>query len=317
MDNTVKPIKDEYKVSKNAYLLEAMFEYFISLLSTGAYLAKLTTAIGVSDGMTAILSSIASLAGMFQIISIFIAHHTPVKRWVVPITFVMQVLISMLYIIPFLNLGRLAPTIFFLIILVSKAAINILSPAKSNWFLSLVDDRERGNFQAKLTIVSLAGSMVFTFAASFIIDKFEENNNIKGAFIILTITICFLAIFQLLCLLVSKEKPVESKEKESPFKDTKDILKNKAFLSLVIFNTLWSVANNITTPFLGTYQIKELGFSMTFITTIGIILSFLQIFVVYFFGRYSMRHSYSSIMRTSYIFAIIAFCFVAIKIQVI
>ena len=34
--------KDEYKTSRFLYILEATFEYFISLLVTGAYLAKLT-----------------------------------------------------------------------------------------------------------------------------------------------------------------------------------------------------------------------------------------------------------------------------------
>ena len=33
-------------------------------------------------------------------------------------------------------------------------------------------------------------------------------------------------------------------------------------------------------------------------------------FVVYFFGRYSMRHSYASIMRIAYVFALISFVFV-------
>ena len=57
-----------------------MFEYLISILISGAYLAKLTTTIGITDGMTAVLSSIASLAAMFQAVSIFLVHKTPEKR---------------------------------------------------------------------------------------------------------------------------------------------------------------------------------------------------------------------------------------------
>ena len=105
MDNISKiNEKDEYRFSRILYIMECMFEYFISILTSGAYLAKLTTTIGISDAMTAILASIASLAGMFQIVSIFLAHKTPVKRWVLPVTFVTQSLVSTLYIIPFLNI---------------------------------------------------------------------------------------------------------------------------------------------------------------------------------------------------------------------
>ncbi len=314
MDNVpIKP-NDEYKLSRIAYILECMFEYFISILTTGAYLAKLTTTIGISDGMTAILSSIASLAGMFQIVSIFLVKKTPVKRWVLPITFVTQALVSTLYMIPFFGFGALAPFVFFVIILISRAAVNVVSPAKSNWFLSLVDDRGRGNFQAKINIVSLAGGTVFTFLASLMIDKFEAKGNLSGAFTAITVIICILAVLQISCLIIAREKPEDKSEKaESPLKAVSSLCKNKLYVRILIFNVLWSLANNITAPFLSTYQIKELGFSMTFISTVGIIINLLQMFVVYFFGRFSMRHSYASILRVAYIFAFFAFFFVMIS----
>lgn len=304
---------EEYRLSRIAYILECMFEYFITILTSGAYLAKLTTTIGISDAMTAILSSIASLAGMFQIVSIFLAHKTPVKRWVLPITFITQSLVSTLYIIPFLGIGASAPIIFFAIILISKAAVNIVAPAKSNWFLSLVDDRNRGSFQAKINIVSLAGGTLFTFAASFLIDDFEAKGNLKGAFIALTAVICALAILQIACLVIAREKPISVERGESPIKSVKSLCKNKIYVRILIFNAIWALANNITTPFLSTYQLKELSFSMTFISTVGIILSFVQIFAVYFFGRYSVRHSYASIMRIAYVFALASFCFVTLS----
>ena len=313
MDTELLTAKDEYKASRVAYILECMFEYFISILTTGAYLAKLTTTIGISDSMTAILSSITSLAGVFQIVSIFLAHKTPVKRWVLPITFVTQALVSTLYLIPFLGFGTAAPVIFFVIILISRAAVNVVAPAKSNWFLSLVDGRSRGNFQAKINAVSLAGGMIFTFLASMTIDNFEAEGNLSGAFTTMTVVICILAFLQILCLVIAREKPIVHEKNESPLRAVKSLGRNKIYVRLIIINAVWALANNITTPFLSTYQIKELGFSMTFISTITIIVSFLQMFVVYFFGRYSMRHSYASIMRISYLFAIISFLFIALS----
>ena len=302
--------KDEYKVTRIAYIFECMFEYFISILISGAYLAKLTTTIGISDGMTAILSSVASLAAMFQVFSIFLAHKTPVKRWVLPVTFITQALVSTLYLIPFLGINAAAPILFFAISLINKAAVNIVAPAKSNWFLSLVDGRHIGNFQAKINIVSLAGGTVFTFLASFAIDKFEAAGNLSGAFTTITVVIFALAILQLACLIIAREKPIEAQKKDSPVKSVKSLCKNKIYMRILVFNAIWALANNITTPFLSTYQIKELGFSMTFISTVGIVISLLQMFVVYFFGRYSVRHSYASIMRIAYVFALIAFGFV-------
>ncbi len=313
MDNVNIKIKDEYSLSRKLYIFECMFEYFISILTSGAYLAKLTIAIGISDSMTAILASVTSLASVFQLVSIFLAHKTPVKRWVLPITFVTQALISMLYVIPFLNTGSAAPLLFFFIILVSRAAVNVASPAKSNWFLSLVDDKSRGNFQAIINIVSLAGGIVFTFLASLIIDKFEAAGNLSGAFTILTVVIFALAVLEISCLIFTKEKPIKIQKSESPLKSVKALCKNKIFVRILIFNAIWSLANSITTPFLSTFQIRELGFSMTFISTVGIVVSLLQMAVLYFFGRYSMRHSYASVLKIAYIFAVLSFVFVMLS----
>ena len=74
--------KDEYKFSRFMYILEAAFEYFISLMFTGAYLATVTKSIGLSDAVTGILSSVATLGCGFQIFAIFLSGKRRVKRTV-------------------------------------------------------------------------------------------------------------------------------------------------------------------------------------------------------------------------------------------
>ena len=62
--------KDFYRFSRVMYILEAAFEYFISIFVSGAYFAKLTNALGLSDSMTGILSSLATL-GCSQLVLLF------------------------------------------------------------------------------------------------------------------------------------------------------------------------------------------------------------------------------------------------------
>ena len=306
--------KDKYKASRIAYIFFATFEYFIGILTTGVYLAKLTTTIGISDGMTAILSTVASFAGMFQIVSLILAHKTPVKRWILPIIIVSHSLISTLYIIPFFGLGSAAAFIFFFIMLTSSVFSSIIAPAKSNWTMSLVDDKNRGSFQSKLSIVSFIGGMIFTVFASRLIDSFEANGNIEGAFITLTVIICTLAIFEFICLFIVKEPPIENpKKNESVLGSVKSIFKNKPFVAYLVFNVTWGVANNISVPFYSTYEIKELGFSLTFITTVGIVLSLIRIGVLSVLGPYSKKHSYIGLLMLSYILQTFAIACVAIS----
>ncbi len=47
------------------YILEAALEYLISILVVGSFLATLTKELGMSDGLTGILSSVISLGCLF------------------------------------------------------------------------------------------------------------------------------------------------------------------------------------------------------------------------------------------------------------
>ena len=67
--------KDPYRFSRLMYIIEAALEYFISILSHGVYLAKITKAIGMKDSTTALLASSVSLGVGFQIIALFISQR--------------------------------------------------------------------------------------------------------------------------------------------------------------------------------------------------------------------------------------------------
>ena len=76
-------MNDQYKHSRTAYIFEAAFEYFITIIISGAYLANLLTRTGISDSLAGILSSFVSLACSAQFFSVlFIRTAKPVKRWV-------------------------------------------------------------------------------------------------------------------------------------------------------------------------------------------------------------------------------------------
>ena len=58
-----------YKRSRNAYMVQCAFEYFVALLVADAFLAKLLTALGIGDNLIGIISSFVSLAFVFQLLS--------------------------------------------------------------------------------------------------------------------------------------------------------------------------------------------------------------------------------------------------------
>ncbi len=305
---------DDFKFTRRMFFVECLFEYFISILVSGAYLAKLSTSIGISDEMTAILSELTALSGIFQIFSIYLSHKTPVKRWLIPLITLPQLLFAGVYIIPLLDIKLSASVLFFVAIFIARGIASICSPIKFNWYNSLVEPAKRGQFTATNNIISIVGAMAFTFTASSLIDHFEAIGNMNGAYLTFSIIILVLTALHLITLLLSKENaPPKVFGAVSPFASVKELLSNKPYKRVLVAYALFGIASAITTPFLGTYQIKELGFSMTFISIMDIAISALQIVILYLFGRYSMHTTYQRLVRFSHIFYVIGFGFIIIS----
>ena len=301
-------IRDPYKFSRLMYILEAAFEYFISLLVIGAYIAKVATAIGLSDSVTGILTSFVSLGLGFQCVAIFLADKTPVKRWVSILHIVNQLCFALVYFVPFIEVSRSVKIAMFIVFLLMGHIINnVVNSPKTKWFMDLVDDSKRGSFTATKEIVSLMGAMVFTFSVSAVIDHFEATGNLYGSFLFCGIGIFVLMLLHTATLLLSKEKKTPPVQKTSAGRALGDLFKNKRLMKAILLIALWNIASYVTTPFLGTYQIKELGFSMVFVSLLTVLYSVSRALISKPLGRYADRTSFVNMFNVCFLFMAAAF----------
>ena len=284
------PEKDPYAFSQKMYILQCALAYFISIITTGAYLAKLTTTIGISDGMTAILSNISSLACLFQLLSIPISHKKNFKGSVITTVFASQVLLGFLYLIPFFGFdSKVNSVLFFVCILFSYVFSQISGPLKFTWFMSLPSPERKGSFQSTVQMFSHATGLAFSFTASWLLDYFTETGKTEAMFITFTTVIMVLSVLNLLTLSASKEKPRAEMPKASLFGDVKSVLNQKGYPTYVLMYTLYATGIHITTAFIGTYQVKELGFSMIKVSTLSAINAVAAIIFLAIFGNFARR----------------------------
>ena len=102
METSIFDSKD-YQRARSAYRWACAFEYFVALLVADAFLAKLLTALGMSDAMIGIISSFITLAFLFQLFSIFVVQRiVNTKRFVILFHTASQLFFMSLYLIPFL-----------------------------------------------------------------------------------------------------------------------------------------------------------------------------------------------------------------------
>jgi Na+/melibiose symporter-like transporter len=288
------------------YILQAAFEYLISLLVSGSFLATLTKHLGFSDSLTGILSSVISLGCLFQLLSILIRRKT-VKRFVIITSLINQVLFMLLYVIPVINVPKPVKTaVFVAVIFLAYLVYNVAHPKKINWLMSLVDSNRRGSFTANKEIVSLVSGMVFSFGMGALIDRFVESGKTKTAFIVSAGVIFALMVIHSLTMIFSVEKECPSIDKASLKQSVTELFKNKQVLKIAVMFLLYYSATYVSTPFYSTYQIGELGFSLKFVSVIVMCGSVSRIFVSKFWGRYADKTSFAKMVEKCFGFLAVA-----------
>ncbi len=284
-------------LGRRMYMLEAMLEYLISILVAGSFLATITKELKFSDSLTGILSSIISLGCLFQLISMFIRKNK-FKKFVITMSILNQLLFLILYIIPLLTGAKTFKTFAFVFAIISAYLIyNIAHPKKINWLMSLVEDNHRGIFTANKEIISLVCGMVFSFLMGAAVDYFVDKGEIRIAFIITAAVMLVISVLHTLTMLFTPEKTNEIKEKKNIGKIIKSVVGNKKLIMVTVVFILYNVVTYSTTPFYGTYFIKELGFSLKETTLLATIGSVSRVLVSRFWGRYADKHSFAVMME--------------------
>lgn len=283
---------DEYRTSRLCYIIEAALEYFISIMVTGAYLARITSSLGFSDSLTGILSSFVSLGCVFQLGAIGLFRNTRlVKRPILRLHILNQTLFALVWLTPVLPLTSGQKAFVFLFCFCGAFIIsNLIVPPKVNWLMGLIEDRSRGIFTARKEIVSLLGGMLFTFLTGTIVDHLDASGNVRLSFIFGSAALFALTLLHTLSLLPVKEKPAMNAASGG---DLRSLFSNRRYVRIVPVILIWNIANSCATPFFGAYQIKELGFSMTFISVLSILYSLVRVSVSPLLGRYADRTSFS------------------------
>lgn len=264
--------RDIYKKSRALYIISAALEYFISILTGTAYLAKIAGSIGISDGTIGVLSSFVALGCAFQIASLAMRTDKPVKRMVTLVNLLNQLCFTFIYVIPVVDLPKDVKTVLFVILLLlGNVLLNVPFSPKVTWSRTLIADEKRGVFSATCEMTSLISGMIFTTVAGRVIDTFEANGNQRGAFTVCAVTLFVLTVSHALCLLFIKETKRETKLEVKPLGERlKAAITDRSTVTLIPVFILWNTTVYVTMPFIGTYQLNALSLSMTAISLISV-----------------------------------------------
>lgn len=286
-----------YKQSRSAYSAQCLFEYFISILCSDAFLAKLLKDIGLSDAVTGLLSSFISFTFFFGLLAIPLAGRLKkVKKPVITLDTLSQLLFAALYAVPFLPLGTGAKgAVVTGLLVLAYLTLYLNTSICYKWGNSFVSPEKRGSFSATKEMISLIAGVFFTLLMGFVTDSFENKGNLHGAFIFIGLTMIVTCGCNFTCLELIKEKPLsESGTNQSPRKIIEQTFLNRRFRNAMILTAVTEAARYFTLGFLGTFKTVDLGFSVSEIQMINVAANLGRFAVSKPFGRFSDKKGFAN-----------------------
>ncbi len=286
----------DYKTSARAYTAQCAFEYFISILSCDAFLAKLLKDIGISDALTGLISSLISVTFFFQLLSLPLAGKLKsVKKPITALDTASQLLFASLYLVPFVPAGTGVKAVFAVAIILSAYFTLYLNTAVCyKWGNSFVSPEKRGDFSATKEMISLVSGVFFTLGSGFVIDRFEADGDLHGGFRFLAAAMVVVCACNFICLTKMKDVPLaESGAKQTPKEIYAATLGQKYCRRAMLLTSLSDFAKYFTIGFMGTYKTQDLGFPVGTIQFINVAGNMARFAISKPFGRFSDRHTYS------------------------
>ena len=307
-----------YKRSRRAYCMQAAFEYFIAILVSDAYLAKLLTHIGLDDALIGIIASFISAAFLFQLTAVFCVQRIKnVKRTVIFFNILGCLLFSCLYLIPFLP-GSVAMKSVLVIVCLLLAYFGnyFVASMLFKWANSFVDPHRRGDYSATKEMISLLSGMVFTLVVGMVIDRFEAMDRLTAGFLFIACAGLILSVCCFVCFLMI-QSDIRTAENENPSEPSaprhtmREVIANtfgnRSFVNVVILMSLWNIAQYLTVGFLGTFKTTDLLLSVGAVQIINIVANLVRFCISKPFGRYSDKTSYARGMQLAMMISALGF----------
>lgn len=299
------------KRSRFAYLFECGFEYFVTLLVTDSFLAYLLEKLGMSESLIGIVSSLISLAFLFELFTVFVVGKIKnTKRFAILFHTASNLLFLSLFFIPFLPISAsLRVPVSIVCILAAYFGNYFVTSMIYNWGNSFVNPGKRAEFSSVKEMVSLLGGLVLSIAFGFISGCYQKADNPGGWFLFSAGAVLIFAVCDFICLMLIQPQTSAADQAKAPQTDLKSAmhhtLGNKSFVYVVLLCCLWKFAMYFSIGFMGTYKKMLFGLALTqIINNVGTLARFAFSKPI---GRFSDKYSYAKGISLGLIFAAIAF----------
>lgn len=295
----------EYVDSRNSYVVAETATMMTNELAGGTFLVAVLNYVQISDGFSGIIRSVGTIAALFQLLTMNVVNKMKKHKLFIFFCVLQRVWLGFLFFIPGMNLSRMTKCILIVGIYVyTQIMIQLANPAAVSLIASLVPEQIRGTYFSKKESIGVFLTFISLFFAGLLFDATKIMAPLIG-FRILGSVIMVLALVDAFYIARMKEpknsgldrdgkevhgrlvkkKAIPGERNISLHQEVLETFHHKGFQVALILNGIWTAAVYIATPFNASYQVKELGFSYTYITIVGLCTMMIRVYLMPRMGK--------------------------------
>lgn len=304
------PVEEEdRRRGRKLFIYEGITARTVFLLTSGAYLAGFASLLGADDSFNGMIAAVPALAGIVQIFSPMVFENLSRRKFLVSIfCFIHRLLLGGMVFIPLIVRDqRLRLYSMWVVYLIAYLCSSYVTPAASNWIVSLTNPRDRGTYFGTRDSILFAVSTVFNLIMGRVLDVFKNKGmEYTGFILVFSIALVF-AVANFLLLSSIKEPPVQRRGTVPAIKQIFDEpLSDKGFRKVIGLFLMWNIGLQIGAPFFAVYMVTGLKLDYTYITICNMISSIVMVTAARLWGRLADKSSWPNISMLS--IGILAVC---------
>ena len=310
----------DYEKSRRRYIVGDAAAQTIAQLAGGTFLVSLMLSVGFSDAQAGVLTSVASLAAIFQLFTMRKVSHLHKRKLFVCLMALQKLYLALIFFIPLLPVSD--STCQLLVItgyFVAQICAQIGTPATQDWIASLVPTRLRGNYFSRKDAVCVFVTVTMMLLSGMIMDATAGERQhagfmLNGSMILILV---ILNAWAFSCMKEPRQGRINNEGKEIhgklKYKYPREEVSHSGnliaemieafgkadFRMAFTLTLLWQTSFYCASPFNTSYQLVELKMPFTFIMVIGFLGNMLRIAITPLMGKMGDKHGMAFLYKYS------------------
>lgn len=299
------------QVIKDGLTAEAMVCF-----TGGTFLMSMAVLMNATNFQIGLLTSLPIFTNIFQLLSIWLVQRYNNRRAIMVVcSFIARTPLFAIGLLPFLFSGGTSIKVLLFMLSFHYLFGSIAGASWSSWMKDLVPEKMMGSYFGRrrrmMLILNTVLSVLLAMTLDYVKAWYPQYELTAYAVMFLVGGLCgMLGVWAL----ARTPEPQSFLPKENLLKLFSKPLRNRNFRKLMVFQSAWTFACSICTPFFAVFMMKTMGLPLSYIIGLGLVSQLSTICSIQMWGKNADRFSNKTIIAIAaplFVGCILGYLFVA------